>query len=199
MLHGKSRGTNPGMEVKQPVATAIEISFVAQHALVYHAPRHFCASGTETVSMPPQEEEVRAEMEKIEQGAPIPPIEVSVVKRLWSMGGPLEPGVGNAVGTHELTSQQFVAQYWRGILLTTLIGRGVLRDYVQDEESMDKAMAAAATIPCNKSDVAEAAMLFHLTQKPPEAARKAKEELKREGFDADNPTIDGKFIQWMRR
>lgn len=148
--------------------------------------------------MPPQHEEVSAEMKKIDQGAPIPPIEVSLVKRLWSTAGPVPPDTGNAVGTIELTSQQFAAQYWRGILLTTLIGRGVLRDYVQDEESMDKAMAAAATIPCNKSDVAEAAMLFYLTQKPPEVARKAKEGMKREGFDADNPRIDGKFIQWMR-
>lgn len=147
--------------------------------------------------MPPEHEEVRAEMEKIDQGAPIPQIEVSLVKRLWRMAGPLAPGVANAVGSDELTSQQFVAQFWRGNLLNALIGRGVLRDYVQDEESMDKAITAAATIPCSKNDVAEAAVLFHLSQQPPEIARKAKEEMKREGLDVDNPGIDGKFIQWM--
>lgn len=147
--------------------------------------------------MPPQPGEVSAEMNKIEHGAPIPSIEASLVKRLWRMAGPLSPNVGNAVGSDELTSQQFVAQYWRGILLNTLIGRGVLRDYVKDEESMDKAIAAAATIPCSKNDVAEAAVLFHLSQQPPEVALKAKEEMKREGLDVDHPTIDGKFIQWM--
>src|SRR5512142_2437489 len=56
--------------------------------------------------MPPQEEEVRAEMNKVDQGGPIPTIEVALAKRLWKAVGPLPPNVANAVGTDTLTAQQ---------------------------------------------------------------------------------------------
>ncbi len=147
--------------------------------------------------MPPREEDVRAEMNKVDQGAPIPTIEVALAKRLWKAVGPLPPNVANAVGTDTLTAQQFVAQLLRGPLLTSLIARRVLSDF-NDEASMEKAIAAAATFPCTKDDVAEAMLLFHLTQVSPEEARRAKVAMKAEGLDMDVPKVDGRFIQWMK-
>ncbi len=157
--------------------------------------------------MPPEHEEVRAEMQKVEEGAPIPPLEISIAKEMWeaslvALRGvtvvPVETHTANAAGTSSLNSKQFVSQFWRGNLLTSLIGRGVLREFLQDEQSVQKLIIAAATFPCKRDDVGEAMILFRLTQVAREEARKTKAAMKQEGFDPDNLNIDSRFIQWMK-
>ena len=70
---------------------------------------------------------------------------------------------------------------------------------MQDEESREKVFVAAATIPCNKDDLAEALIQMQLSLSPAEVAAAAKEEMKKGGYDADSPRIDGKFIAWLAR
>ena len=49
-------------------------------------------------------------------------------------------------------------------------------------------------IPCNKDDWAGVLAQLALAQSPAEVVAKAKEEMR----DADKPSIDGKFLYWLR-
>jgi hypothetical protein len=82
--------------------------------------------------------------------------------------------------------------------LSALIQRGVLQEYMKDDESREKVYGAAATFPCNKEDLAEALILLQLSLSTPDVVAKAKEEFKQRGYDLDKPTIEGKFIAWMK-
>ncbi len=62
----------------------------------------------------------------------------------------------------------------------------------------EKAFVAAATMPCNKDDIAEAMIQLHLTQVPAEVAARGREEMRAEGYDPDKPMIDRKFLDWLQ-
>jgi hypothetical protein len=62
------------------------------------------------------------------------------------------------------------------------------------EELDEKVFHAAATIPCNKDDWAGVLAQLGLAQSSAEVVAKAKEEMD----DTDKPSIDGKFLHWLR-
>jgi hypothetical protein len=151
-------------------------------------------------------------MSEFNQGAAIPQVEASAIKQMWeavgrmAADGRLGPKTGIGLGayagygfdTSSMSPEQFLAIALRQNLLNALIQRGVLREYMQDEESREKVFVAVATIPCNKEDLAEALVQMQLSQSPVEVAAAAKEEMKKSGYDADSPRIDGKFIAWLK-
>ena len=98
-----------------------------------------------------------------------------------------------------LSATQFLAIWMRQNLLNTLIRRGVLQEFMKDEQSRTRVIEAAATFPCDKEDLAEAMVQMHLSQSPAEVAEAAKAEMKSQGYDVDRPRIDGKFIEWLTR
>jgi hypothetical protein len=61
-----------------------------------------------------------------------------------------------------------------------------------------RVFAAAATIPCDKNDLAEALAERVLRDASPEVVERAKEEPKNAGQDIDRPKIGEKFIDWIR-
>jgi len=81
--------------------------------------------------------------------------------------------------------------------LTALVERGLLREYRSGNELDDRLYQAAATMPCNKEDLAEALVLLRLSLAPEEIAAKAREELRAHGYDPDKPAIDAKFQSWL--
>lgn len=164
------------------------------------------------------EEKARAQVESLQtmikqfdEGAPFPPVSPSDLKQLWDVTRrmnaeiPPEPGVAIGLGVYaaygfEAASagpEIYMPIQWRHEVMWSLVQRGVLKDYVHGEELDEKVFVAAATMPCNKNDVAET-MLPLLLAKSPEIAEKAKENMRAEGYDPDKPNIDSKFIEWLR-
>src|SRR6266567_6003942 len=59
--------------------------------------------------------------------------------------------------------ERFLPIQWRHKLMSALVQRGVLDDYKHGEELDEKVFRAAATIPCDKNDLAEAMLPRLLT------------------------------------
>ena len=151
-------------------------------------------------------------MEQFNSGAPIPPVSASDIKQMWDathrMNAERPPrpnvaiglGVYAAYGVEAAASrpEEFMAIMWRYRLVSALVERGVLSDYMNGDELDEKAFHAAATIPCGKEDLAEAMVQLRLTQSPAEVVKRAKEEMRAGGYDADKPNIDGRFLDWLR-
>lgn len=58
----------------------------------------------------------------------------------------------------------------------------------------EQAIRAAATMPCDKTDLGEAMIPQALAMAPAESAAKAKEEMRAGGYDPDKPNVDRKFL-----
>ena len=69
---------------------------------------------------------------------------------------------------------------------------------MKDESARKHVFAAAATIPCDKNDLAEALAERLLRDPSPEVLERTKEEAKIAGWDIDRPKIGDKSISWIR-
>jgi hypothetical protein len=156
-------------------------------------------------------ESVRALVERFNSGAPIPPVSASDIKQLWDasrrMNADMPPrsdvaiglGVYLAYGVEAAVDpERFMAVQWRHTVLSDLLERAVLADYLRDSEPDDRVFAAAATMPCTKDDLGQAMLPQVLAQMPSEEAVKMREEMKASGFDPAKPNIDSKFIRWLQ-
>lgn len=146
-------------------------------------------------------------MEQFNSNAPIPAVSASDIKQLWEASRRIPPRPNVAVGLGVYAAcgveaasrpEQFMWVSFRLSLMSALVGRGVLNDYMHGGDLDEKVFRAAATIPCSKGDVAEAMVQLKLAQSPAEIVAKAKEEMRGEGYDADKPNIDGNFLDWLR-
>lgn len=153
----------------------------------------------------------RAVYERFDAGAPIPPVSPSDLKNLWDvsrrMNANMPPRPGGATGLAIAAAYGFEAAsaspevrvpiQLRCQLLAALVERGVLKDYLRGEELDERAIRAAATMPCDKIDLGEAMIPQILATYPPETFEKAKEEMRAGGYDPDKPQIDSKFLDWL--
>ncbi len=88
----------------------------------------------------------------------------------------------------------------RSNLLEGLFERGVLREFEQDGELSDSVYKAAATMPMNFEDLGGVMLPVFLRKKvSPEQAAEVKAQWLAEGFDADQPEIDKKFRNAVRK
>lgn len=101
----------------------------------------------------------RAVYEQFNAGAPIPPVRPSDVKNLWEvsrrMNADMPPRPGVATGLAVVAAYGFEAASaspevrvpirLRCHLLAALVERGVLKDYLQEEELDERAIRAPAT------------------------------------------------------
>lgn len=83
-------------------------------------------------------------------------------------------------------------------LLAALVERGVLKDYLHGVELDERAISAAATMPCDKIDLGEAMIPQMLATYSAETVEKVKEEMRAGGCDPDKPNVDRKFLEWLR-
>ena len=83
-------------------------------------------------------------------------------------------------------------------LLSSFLHRGVLSDYLLGGKLHEAIFRSAATLPCDKEELAEAVILLHLSQSPEDIAAKGMEQLRAEGYDPEKPKIDAKFLAWVR-
>jgi hypothetical protein len=151
-------------------------------------------------------------LEKLNAGDPIPSTDAAYLKKAWEAlrDLPAERRGKVALGAQfifgdaapDLTTvdpSQFLAFGMRLAILQALIERGALNDYMQDDAQRAKVFHAAATMPCNKYDFAEAMSQQMLRDSPPDVAAKTKEEMLAGGLDPDHPKVIAKFIAWMEQ
>lgn len=157
-------------------------------------------------------EALRAVTEQINSAAPIPPVRASDLKQLWDatrrMNADMPPRPGVAVGLAVYAAYGFEAAAaspeellpitMRYQLISALVERGVLNDHLHGEELDEQAFRAAATMPYTKDDLAQATMQTMLMQLPAETVVQVREEMHAQGYDIDKPSVDGKFLDWLR-
>ena len=146
---------------------------------------------------------------RLNAGEPIAAVPFSLIERAWNALGHLarerQPSVGIHLGAvagndpnlSSLSSDQRVAFTVRYALLDALITAGFLDRFLEDAKLRQRVFAAAATLPCDKSDLGEAMILKRLRESPPDIVEKMIEEMRQVGYDPDHPKLSEKFMAWM--
>jgi hypothetical protein len=156
-------------------------------------------------------ERVREQNEQFNSGAPIPTVSASDLKQLWEatprMNADMPPqpntvtglAVFAAYGVEAAASrpEEFMIVQLRYALLSALVRRGILQDYIQGDALNEKAFVAAATMPCTIVDLGETMIPLAFEKASAEDAAKAKEEMRARGYDPEKPNVDGKFLEWL--
>jgi hypothetical protein len=161
---------------------------------------------------PETAEEARRAGEAFNAGAPTPVVDAAELKRAWRFvrkhRESSEYGEGKANGwiafanpgypTSNPSGENHTAMMLRYSLLNALLERGVLREFVKDEELADAVFQAAATMPMDREDLAEAMILQRILDLPAEQAAQWRASLQSEGADLSHPKIDDKFLAAVR-
>lgn len=155
-----------------------------------------------------QNDEFVAAAERVNAGTEIPAVASSLIQHMWEAMSsiPKERRQHTAIGLQAIAGpdlvlqkpEQQVAMTVRYFLLEGLTELGLLDEYLKDEAQRKRVFAAAASFPCNKDDLAEAAMHRVLRDSPPETAQKAHEEVRQAGYDPEHPKVGERFKQWMQ-
>lgn len=157
-----------------------------------------------------ENDDLNAVAERINAGAQIPTIEPSRIEYLWEAMSRIPRDRRQNTTAVGLTSvranpdfapknpDEQVAMMARYALLDALVERGILSNYMEDEALRKHVFAAAATIPCDKNDLAEALAKRMLRDASPDAAERTKEAEQNAGWGIDRPKIGEKFIEWIR-
>ena len=152
-------------------------------------------------------------LERINAGAPIPTIEPSQIEHVWERLSHIRRetqqngtvGVTAVCGNPEFAPRnpdEQIALSIRYALLDALVEQGVLDDYMNDRSERQHVFIAAATIPCDRNDLAEALAGKKLRELSRDLVERTKEELKNPGSDVARPKIGEigeQFIAWIRR
>lgn len=156
-----------------------------------------------------EDDDLGAAVEKINAGEPIPTIDPTQLEKVWGAVSRIPRDrrkdtevscTATCVNTDfaPKNADEEIGLMARLAILNALVERGILSDYMQTEPGRKLVFAAAATIPCNKEDLAEAVSERLLRDKPSDIVAEAKESAKSEGRDFDRPKIGERFIDWIR-
>lgn len=160
---------------------------------------------------PANGEATEALMAQINAGAPIPAVPATDVKQIWhatcrmNADRPLQPGV--AIGLSAFAAYgvecaaepaRFMSALWRHTVLSDLIDRGALNEWVHDGQPDDKVFAAAARVHCTLKDLGRATVKA-IAQSNAEFAAYAAEALRAQGSDPEHPEIERRFDELLRR
>jgi hypothetical protein len=97
-----------------------------------------------------------------------------------------------------LTVEQHVAMMVRSTLLSALVERGILDQYMQDKSQRKAIFATVASMPCDKNDLSEVLAYKLLLDAPREVAVEREREMREAGYDPDHPKVGEKLLSWMR-
>jgi hypothetical protein len=151
-------------------------------------------------------------VENLNAGKPVPPVDPAYLKNAWEALSRLPAELRGTVSLDvrvisgdaapDLMNRdpgQYLAFGMRLATLQALIERGALNDYMQDNAQRARVFRAAATMPCNKYDFAEAMSQQMLRDSPPDVAAKTREGMLAGDLDPDHPKVIAKFIAWMEQ
>ena len=143
---------------------------------------------------------------RVNAGEEIPEVDPSRIEHMWDVMSRIPRGQNKTIGlgaaggdpnARQTDIEEQVAVVFRCKILEALVDRGVLNDFMKDEEGRKKLFVAAATLKCDKNDFGEALAQESIREAPPEVREKMKEELRLAGCDPDHPAIVEKFITWI--
>jgi hypothetical protein len=163
--------------------------------------------------MEAHDKRVRAIFKQFTDGAPIPPVNVRDLKQVWEatrrMNADMPPNPNRQVGLGAYVAygveaaagppEELFPIGWRYQLLASLVERGVLNDYGRGEELDEQVFRVAATMPCDKNDLAETMLPMLLAKSAPEHVANAKEAMLAGGYNPERPNIDSKFLDLLLR
>jgi hypothetical protein len=150
-----------------------------------------------------------AALARINAGTPIPTIEPSKIEHVWERLSHIRRetqqngivGLTAVCGNPEFAPKnpdEQIALSLRYALFDALVQQGVLDDYMNDVSERQHVFVAAATIPCDRNDLAEALAGKGLREPSRDVVEQTKEELQKAGSDVARPKIGAKFIAWIR-
>jgi len=140
--------------------------------------------------------------EQIKAGAEIPTVDPSLMENMWDAVSHIpasyqhslvavDRGVFARCDPKSFTPEKQVAMLARYALLNALLKRGILDAFMDEESQRKKVFAAAATIPCDKNDLASERLLRDMGPEQQDKAEPA-------GDDRDHLKVAEKFIAWIR-
>ncbi|HWC17241.1 MAG TPA: hypothetical protein VG498_09505 [Terriglobales bacterium] len=144
------------------------------------------------------------------ENAPFPSVDPDYLRKLWKHMGEMEAlvsitktfGLGALAGLGidpaAISPEQILCVMLRLGILRSLSKTNVLCDFMVDDEFGDKVFQAAATLACNSDDVGEALIQMRLRELPEDSSAQLRAELMANGYDPNQPAIDGKFLNWMQ-
>lgn len=113
-------------------------------------------------------------------------------------GGHVSIGL-DAAGIEGITGDHVAVLSIRVALLQSFLERNVLHEHFQSDELIQEVFHAVASFPCDKEDVGEAVVQLQLRKLPLEQASELRKNLIDGGYNPDEPKVDSKFLEWMRR
>jgi hypothetical protein len=143
------------------------------------------------------------------EGGPVPEANPEHLRRMWkharenaSLGKGKTSGFGalglDASDLGDAPRDKITILTLRLGLVQSLCERNVLRDYLHGDELAEEVFQAAASLPCDKEDVAEAMVLLTMKQQPQLDYSELRREMTAHGYNPDEPKIDSKFLEWIR-
>jgi hypothetical protein len=148
--------------------------------------------------------------ERLNAGAPIEPTDPALIERVWTVMSQLPADqrqhtsvcLGGVAlsdrASMPSTPDQLLGLMTRSAILEALIERGIFDEYLGDELNRKKLFAAAAALPFDKNDLAEALAEKILRESSPDLLEKNKEELRVASYDPAHLKIVDKVTEWMR-
>ncbi len=153
-------------------------------------------------------EREEAATERLNAGEQVPEVDAAWIERIWEVMQRIPRdkrqhmaiGLGAIAGPDrpQIGPEERLALMVRYMLLDAVIEYGVLNEYMDDEVQRKKVFAAAASIRCDKDDVAEAVAQRQIRESPAAVAEKVKEEFRTAGCAPDHFGIGDRYIEWMR-
>ncbi len=155
--------------------------------------------------------------EAFNAGAPLADADPEQLKKFWRGWREIKAAMPRREGEGELgatsvdliaavggiketpSPAEFFALSMRANLLSGLFERGVLREFEEDGELSDSVFQVAATMAINIEDLGGVMLPLFLKKIAPKEAAEVKARWLAEGFDAEQPTIDKKFLEAVRK
>ncbi len=144
-------------------------------------------------------------VKRLNDGEAVPEANPADMQKLWKFmpawadnkAVGLTVARAEGVGIESLQGGGFVAIGMRMMLLDSLVRRGVLREFEEDEGLRAEVFRAAATLPLSGEDISEALALKRLPEMPADEADKLLAQMQAAGHDPEHPRIDEKFLSWI--
>jgi len=156
-------------------------------------------------------EPINTLMAKINAGEQIPPVSANDIRQIWGathqMNADRPPRPDVAIGLSVFAAYGvscaaepalFMSAHSRHMLLSDLIDRGLLAEWVQNGEPDERVFEVAATVDCTLEDLGRVTVKV-IGQSDPEFAAHASEALRAEGKDLEHPEIDRRFLELLHR
>ena len=146
------------------------------------------------------------------EGGPIPAVDPHALEQVWQAMQRMEADASSRTKTMGLGAlagygvdvsvlappANHLAIMLRVGLLSSFLHRGLLSDDLLGGKLNEAIFRSAATLPCDKEELAEAMIRLHLAQSPEDIAAKGMDLLRAGGYDPEKPRIDAKFLAWVR-